>query len=224
MISEARKVRGVKHTPKAIIFDYGGVVADHHQLPAEADLASLLQVSRHQLRELLSEKSLQGAAFRRAEIGESEFWSTVRRLAGSEGSDIATMTKLWSLTYALNPDMVRVLRILTPYVQVGVLTNIDCGRSRYVKPLLASVSPAIRYFPSFRFGVTKPDTRLFEEVAQVLGPERTQASRLLYVDDRQEHVDAALTVGWTGLLFRDHRQLWRSLRLEVPRLPETLPT
>ncbi|HEY9605543.1 MAG TPA: hypothetical protein V6C85_28325, partial [Allocoleopsis sp.] len=62
---------------RLLLVDYGGVLGDHHQEPAESELAAALQVSVEQSRILLSENSEQGRAFRENKITETEFWNRV---------------------------------------------------------------------------------------------------------------------------------------------------
>ncbi|MBW5423285.1 HAD-IA family hydrolase [Streptomyces sp. BG9H] len=53
-------------------------------------------------------------------------------------------------------------------------------------------------------GVTKPDRRIYETAAERAG---TAPGRCLFVDDRQENVDAARALGMTGLLYREPADL-----------------
>lgn len=49
-------------------------------------------------------------------------------------------------------------------------------------------------------GVAKPDRRIYEIAAERAG---VAPDRCLFVDDRQENVDAAVALGMTGVLYRD---------------------
>ncbi|MEU1120320.1 MULTISPECIES: HAD-IA family hydrolase [unclassified Streptomyces] len=57
-------------------------------------------------------------------------------------------------------------------------------------------------------GVAKPDRRMYETAAERAGVE---ARRCLFVDDRQENVDAAVELGMTGLLYREAADLREAL-------------
>ena len=48
-------------------------------------------------------------------------------------------------------------------------------------------------------GVVKPDRRIYEVAAERVG---AAVDRCLFVDDRQENVDAAVALGMTGVLYR----------------------
>ncbi|MEU8674314.1 HAD-IA family hydrolase [Streptomyces sp. NPDC048560] len=57
---------------------------------------------------------------------------------------------------------------------------------------------------SAREGVAKPDRAIYETAAARAG---VAVERCLFVDDRQENVDAAVALGMTGLLYREPADL-----------------
>lgn len=61
---------------------------------------------------------------------------------------------------------------------------------------------------SSHVGVAKPDRRIYEIAVERAG---VPADRCLFVDDRQENVDAAVTLGMTGVLHRDAADLRAAL-------------
>lgn len=65
---------------------------------------------------------------------------------------------------------------------------------------------------SSRVGCAKPDRRIYEIAAERAG---VPAQRCLFVDDREENVEAARALGMTGLLYREPEDL--RLALEAAR-------
>lgn len=61
---------------------------------------------------------------------------------------------------------------------------------------------------SARVGVVKPDRRIYEIAAERAG---VSPDRCLFVDDRQENVDAAVALGMTGVLHRGAADLRTAL-------------
>ncbi|MEU6824504.1 HAD-IA family hydrolase [Streptomyces atriruber] len=57
-------------------------------------------------------------------------------------------------------------------------------------------------------GVAKPDRRMYETAAERAG---AAPGRCLFVDDREENVDAAVALGMTGLLYREPADLQAAL-------------
>ncbi|MGC5009940.1 HAD-IA family hydrolase [Streptosporangium sp. DT93] len=64
---------------------------------------------------------------------------------------------------------------------------------------------------SARVGVAKPDRRIYEIAAERAG---AAPERCLFVDDRPENVTAAVTLGMTGVLFREVEDLRVALEAE----------
>ncbi|WP_055563735.1 HAD-IA family hydrolase [Streptomyces atriruber] len=57
-------------------------------------------------------------------------------------------------------------------------------------------------------GIAKPDRRMYETAAERAG---AAPGRCLFVDDREENVDAAVALGMTGLLYREPADLRAAL-------------
>jgi len=57
-------------------------------------------------------------------------------------------------------------------------------------------------------GLVKPETEIYAWAEQqfTLNPKKT-----VLIDDREENVLAAVNRGWNGIVFRDPRQLYRTL-------------
>jgi putative hydrolase of the HAD superfamily len=62
-------------------------------------------------------------------------------------------------------------------------------------------------------GVAKPDPEIYRIAAARAG---VPMDRCLFVDDRQENVDAAVALGMTGLLFREPADLYGPFALAPP--------
>lgn len=200
---------------RVLVVDYGGVLGNHHQDPAERTLASFLQVDRESCRRLLSEKSAQGAAFREDGISETEFWDRVFDLAGGSVKKRpanAVLSRLWSETYELNLDILGVLRAVRQTTPVGVLTNIDRARSAYLVGVVGILAEVDIYLPSYQFHAIKPKVEFWEGAAAVLRDKFGEDVRVVYVDDREEHVRTCEAVGWEGIAYRSVDELRLGLR------------
>lgn len=188
--------------PRSIVVaDYGGVLGRHHQDPAESDLAAILGVSRSRCRELLSERSVQGEAFREGRISEDEFWECVFRLAGGDERarpPSARLSRLWAETYALDEEVLRLLLSLRPRCLLGVLTNIDSCRSAYLVEHVRLPERLDVYLPSYRFGAVKPKAQLWRSADATIRSAFGSDVEVVYIDDRAVHVQACSLVGWRG--------------------------
>lgn len=204
-----------KPTSKTLVLtDYGGVLADHHCDPAESALASLLSVDRQRARELLSEKSEHGAAFREGRISENDFWGRVIALADTPvGSCPASsvLSALWAETYAVNLDILELLKAVRQKAPIGILTNIDYARSTYLKEKVGILKEVDAYFPSYRFQAIKPAPRLWKAVDTIARERFGDDVRIVYVDDRESHVKASREIGWDSIVYHSLEMLRNDL-------------
>ena len=65
-----------------------------------------------------------------------------------------------------------------------------------------------KIFVSFELGFLKPDLRAYSFVAEKLG---VKPSDIVFVDDKEENVDAAKKAGMAGIVFKDAVQLKKEL-------------
>lgn len=182
-----------------ILFDYGGVLSDHHFPEAEAELSNVLGVDVPTVRALLSEKSEQGRLIREGRLSEVGFWSRVASLAGLDylPAPAHVLTDAWCRTYTPNARLFKAVAQLRSFATTGVVTNIDPYRSKYLTDNIQILDLIDLYYPSFQFGYTKQAPQFWSELKQRIDPDLMQ-SRVMYVDDRNEHIESAVNVGFSG--------------------------
>lgn len=198
----------------ALIVDYGGVLGNNHQEPAESNLAELLGVDVEICRNLVSEKSKQGAAFREDKISEIEFWDSVIELSGGELKGKAPyklLSKLWAETYALNKNVLGMLRMVRKNTPIGILSNIDRSRSDYLINIVGILDEVDIYLPSYRFRTIKPKAELWNMSNIEIKKKYGEDVHVIYVDDREKHINASQKFGWEGILFTGEENLYSSL-------------
>ena len=103
------------------------------------------------------------------------------------------------------PGTVEVLRELrSRKVPIYALSN----WSAETFPIAVNRFECLRWFHGVLLSgeakVLKPDRRIFEIFLHTF---RIEPSRAVYIDDRRENVEAAMTLGMRGIVFRDSRTL-----------------
>jgi FMN phosphatase YigB (HAD superfamily) len=192
-----------------IVLDYGGVVADHYCEPFYGQLAAALGTRRAEARELLKDYSDQGKLYRLDMISKAEFWARVRQKCSADfDPDLAS--HLWAKSYILNQAMLSLMNYLkeTVGLQVVVALNEDRARCEYILQTYD-----LGRFPivaSYQVGAMKPDGAFFEAVLR-LSQRTGLADRVLFVDDRAEHVEAARSAGLYGHTFVNVGELCKFL-------------
>lgn len=185
-----------------LIFDYGGVVSDHYCEPFQGRLAELLGVSRKQSRELISERSSQGKLYRLDEIDKAEFWFEVMKIAEANSLDIDLLQELWAKTYIINQAVLSLIRYLRDDigVQIGIIMNEDRWRYKYILETYNLDKEVSFITPSFLVGALKPEKEIYE-AALSQAQKANNPESVIYIDDRETHVEAATKIGMQGYVY-----------------------
>ena len=196
-----------------IVFDYGGVLADHYVEPFQTQLGELLQTNQKGTRELTSEKSPHGRDYRLGKITKQDFWNKIKRLSNTE-FDIDQAHNLFEKTYIPNPAMISLVKWLKDKwgLQIGLGMNEDVDRWEHVRELIDTDELAHFGVISFEIGVIKPDKFFYETMLKKAQREQNP-SRVMYVDDRDTHVEAAISHGMQEYHFSNHGDFVSSLHI-----------
>lgn len=192
---------------KAVLFDFGGVVADegfreglrflasHHGRDPAAVLAHAMD-------------AVYDSGYVTGRGSEAEFWRRLGELSGLwveplEGEHVILAR------FRLRPwilDWVRRLR--GAGLVVGLLTDQTDWLARLDRRdrFLAEFEPV---FNSYQLGKGKRDPSLFDDVAANLG---LGSEQILFVDDDPGNIERARERGWATLLFQDREATERVLR------------
>lgn len=192
---------------KAVIFDFGGVMAE--------------EGFREGLKAIAIKRGLEpGAFFRLAEeliyetgyltgrAGEADYWRAVREKTGIAGSDSELRREILS-RFILRPQMTDLVqRLRSSGITVALLSDqtdwldeINAGSSLY--PYFDHI------FNSFVLGKSKRDASIFRDVASALG---LSPQEMLFVDDNEGHIRRASEQGLLTIHFRTVAETLKELR------------
>lgn len=197
-----------------LLLDYGGVLGLDHLTDEEEKLARTVGLSQSEVNNRISEKSIIGRAFRENKISEIDFWRHVTENYSINSIFAHELTRLWMNTYCLNEELMSFLQSVRKDIQVGVLTNIDVGRSSLLETILDVNHNLDFYFPSYRYGHSKDSSELWVTINEVL-KNRCGDCRIIYADDRAEHVLSAEQMGWTGIQYHSFPQFIKQIQLLI---------
>lgn len=171
---------------KAILVDYGGVLAHHYCQPYQSMLANLLGVSLEESKKLISEKSDQGKLYRKGQISKTQFWDRVIHLSKASLLEIPydDLQLLWAKTYIIDYRMLNLITILRKKVKVYLYSNMDKNRFKYVESKLDIKCFLDGVFCSFETKHIKPCK---ESVSYVLNKLKLSGdpTDVLVIDDRE---------------------------------------
>lgn len=183
---------------KAVLLDYGGVVAEEGfrgELTAMAreqglDPKAVLEVARY---------AVYDSGFVLGTGSEEAFWASMRKGSGLSGSD-AEMTARVLDAFVLRPWIIeRVRRWRTQGYITGILSDqmhwLDWLNER---DLFFDAFDHI--FNSYHMGKGKRDPTLFDDIAGQLA---LPPAGILLVDDLRSNVERAQAAGWQAIQYVD---------------------
>lgn len=190
--------RIIARLPRIILFDYGGVVADHYCQPYLNSLSSMLGVTPQRVLDEISEATDHGSMYRLDRISMEDFWTNITDRIGCRSINITEAQRLWAESYIPNPAILSLIRFLRKNYQVltGLVLNEDRDRLRHI---LAHSCNLASYFDviyaSCEIGLLKPSKEFYDYII-THNPWGLSAYHALVVDDRESHVRVPREMGF----------------------------
>lgn len=190
--------------PQAFVFDFGGVMTGE---PKKEAVVQFLR-STFSLSEVEFEKvNLEKREAVKTGKSDEEFW---RQFAEKNNIPLPThwphaFHVVMKEAIGVNPEMyVLVAELKSKQIPVALLSNIDQRLAKLVREfgLYEPFDPCLL---SCEMGVEKPDPKAYQVLLEQLGLPMAQG--VVFIDDRQENVDAALKLGFDAILFTSLAQL-----------------
>lgn len=201
-------------TLRAVIFDYGMVLTGPPDPAARAELERISGLPAARFDELYWADRL---AFDSGELTGQAFWRRIAKQAGIEPAGTETNDKLidelvhWDVRMWMTENRA-MLAWQLELKHRGLLTAIVSNMGDTVHKAMVSEFAWLSRFDvlvwSYQRRITKPDAAIYRYALEKLGtlPEET-----LFIDDREENVNAAIAMGMKGIVFTNVDQLRREL-------------
>lgn len=185
--------------PAIVVFDLGKVLVDFDYSIAGRRIAARSKMSAADVQQYLDHSPL----LFRYETGlmtRQEFFEAVREHTGFQG-DLKEFGSFFADIFTEMPQMTVLHAALK---QRGLPTYIFSNTNdlaiehiRRVFPFFANFDG---YILSYEVGAMKPASLIYEELERLSGK---KGGEILYLDDRQENVDAGIARGWQTILQTD---------------------
>jgi len=204
------------HSIKAVLLDYGGVIADEgfqnglrkiaHEQGLNGD--ATLKVAKY---------AIYDSGFVRGRGTEDEFWTLMRERSGLKDIDGESTNRILR-GFVLRPWMIETVQSLRAQ---GYITGILSDQTHWLD-WLNERDHFFQYFDyvfnSYHMGKGKRDFGIFQDIGEQL---KLSAGEILFVDDMKSNVERATAAGWAtiryvgkaeflaaidGLLHPDHGQ------------------
>jgi putative hydrolase of the HAD superfamily len=185
--------------PEALLFDLGGVV---FTLDWNRAFACWSRHSRVPIADIRARYRFDAPYERheRGEIGESEYYASLRRSLGIDLTD-AQFAEGWGAIFVDEiAETVELLRSIRTKVPLYAFSNSNPAHARVWRARFAAALPVFRkVFVSYELGARKPERAAFEAIAREIG---VAPERILFFDDTAENVAGARTAGVQAVLVR----------------------
>jgi putative hydrolase of the HAD superfamily len=202
---------------EAVVFDLGGVLFENIQEFFLPDLAR-----RHELdpQALLALGYRHGAAWGLGRATEHDYWRGILTDAGLSHDLLPDLLAETSAYIRPIRESWKLVRALPPSLRLGILSNTTrewVQRLRSVEDWTGRFDPVLL---SYEIGLCKPDPAIFELLLQRLN---LPGSHVLFVDDREDNLDAAAALGIQGHLYLTTPDLRRDLTALGVLQPQSIP-
>ena len=177
------------------IFDLGGVIVRHDNALLYDRLAA------HCAEPLSARERLADAVHDRiVGTGRLSIADLHRRLVEEYGFSARydAFLEIWSSHFSEEPGMEPVLRSLAQRYRTVFFSNTNAAHWAHVTAHYPALAHGHHAYLSHELGLTKPDPASFQRVLDLEGCAPADA---IFIDDRVENIDAAVTLGIDGILF-----------------------
>ncbi len=194
----------------AVLFDFGMVLSGPPSPVAWDAMKGLLG---------LREDSFRAAYwaprddYDRGTLNAETYWKAVADVAGITLSDadrtrlIALDVDLWT---EMNLPMIAWVQALhAAGVRTGILSNIGDAMAAGIRAKFDWIGSFNHAVWSHELLMRKPEPAIYAAAVKGLG---VPAAEVLFLDDRQENIDAAIAAGLQGLVYTEHESFEREMR------------
>lgn len=146
--------------------------------------------------------------FERGKIPESEF---INRMLGviDNKIDADTFCKYYADIFILNEDVISLLPQLKKNYKLYLLSNTDSIHKKYGWGKYNFLSHFDGLILSFEVGSVKPEEKIYRTVEKASG---FPSENHFFIDDIQENIDAAKSIGWDAVRFEGYNNLISDLK------------
>ena len=188
-------------TIRAVLFDYGGVIADEGFYNGLVDLAEKQSLDARSMPEE-GMKAVYDSGFVLGHGTATDFWALLRKRTGLKGDDDCLTNRIFA-GFQIRHWMIELVRRLRTR---GYVTGILSDQTHWLNEL-DKRDHFFREFDhiynSYYLAKGKRDPSLFTDVINDLG---LQPAEVLFIDDNEKNVQTAREMGLRAILYVDHER------------------
>ena len=190
---------------KAVIFDLGNVlIGFDHTIAVKKILKHTPKKSRD-IYDLFFDSDLT-QEFEKGKTGKLEFFQQVQTALELKIS-YGEFLPIWNEIFFSKPESEDFVSSLNSGIKLALLSNINQLHYEYIREEFSSTIGLFepdKIIPSFRTGFIKPDKEIYDLALKALDVPRES---VVYVDDRLDLIEAALSYGIKSIQFKSAKGL-----------------
>ena len=190
---------------KAVIFDLGNVlIGFDHTIAVKKILKHTPKKSRD-IYDLFFDSDIT-QEFEKGKTGTLEFFQQVQTVLELKIS-YGEFLPIWNEIFFSKPESENFVGSLNSGIKLALLSNINQLHYEYIREEFSSTIGLFepdKIIPSFRTGFIKPDKEIYDLALKALDVPRES---VVYVDDRLDLIEAALSYGIKSIQFKTTQEL-----------------
>jgi len=201
---------------EVILFDLGNVILPFNHYQIAEKLLPFVQMREFRdpqkiFSYLFDWKSGAINSFDEGKLSPQEFFQSLKESLKLSISFDA-FVPIWDHIFVEDREVSEIIRSLKGKWRLGLLSNTDSLHFEYIVSTFPVVSELEKWILSYEVGFKKPHPRIFQKAIEWASVE---PERILFIDDTQGHVEAAVSLGMQGIQFISAQQLKLVLPLQL---------
>lgn len=188
--------------PRAILFDFGGVLLTTVDETARHRWAERLGLDPVAMEAQIYESDLMVRAMI-GEVSVDEMWRGVGEMLGLDAEQAQALQTDFFQGDRLNEELLAFARRLEPHYKLAMLSNAWDNAREVFTDMFGLDEVFETMIISAEVGLAKPDPRIYHLALERVGVEPVEA---VFLDDMRVNVKAARDVGMRAVLYQNNRQ------------------
>ena len=147
--------------------------------------------------------------FERGIISEKVFISKMLEVLDNR-IDANTFCNYYANIFRVNEDVASLLPILKNNYKLFLLSNTDSIHQKYGWQKYDFLKHFNKLILSHEVGAVKPEEKIYRAVEEASG---YPSKEHIFIDDVEEYINAAKSLGWDGIHFRNYKFLVEELKI-----------
>ncbi len=146
--------------------------------------------------------------FDTGKITPEEFYESIKKILKAD-LDYSKFYEIYNDVFSLNPPVLKIMKQLKSKHRLVLLSNTDVMRFGFVKRKFPEILIFDAYVLSYEVGLMKPHPNIYIEALKKV---QSKPEEAVFIDDREENVQAAFELGIQAVHFKPETDLALELK------------